>query len=214
MSQIVAVQGVQSTIEYLRRFDKELFKEIRKELIKSAAPTVMAVKKEFPKEPWNSTRGVHWTMYGRTERGRKAPSAAGESFPRYQQRKVKQGVKADTGSRRRRTDGTYTILRIKQTDAAGSIYDLAKNQQTMTPDRGSFVKNLNNAKRGKPNSRVMYPTVKKQLPSLIADVEKILSRIENMYSAEIASDTNMRSASSGRASSQVRNALGQFGKAF
>jgi hypothetical protein len=214
MSQIVAVQGVQSTIEYLRRFDRDLFKEIRKELIKSAAPTVRAVKQEFPKQPWNSTRGVHWTMYGRTERGRKSPSAAGASFPRYQQRKVQQGVKADTGSRRRRTDGTYTILRIKQTDAAGSIYDLAKHQQTTSPDRGSFVKNLNNAKRGKPNSRVMYPTVKKQLPSLISDVEKILSRIENMYSAEIASDTQMRSAASSRAGKQVRNVLGQFGKAM
>ena len=60
----------------------------------------------------------------------------------------------------------------------------------------------------------MYPTVKKQLPSLIADVEKILSRIENMYSAEIASDTQMRSAASSRAGKQVRNVLGQFGKAM
>jgi hypothetical protein len=210
MSQIVAVHGVQSTIAYLRRFERDLFKEIRKDLITAAKPVVLAVKQEFPKEPWDARRGVKWTQYGRTERGRKPSGAAGSSFPRYQHNKVRSGVKADTGSSRRRSDGTYTILRIKQTDAAGAIYDLAKNQQTLTPDRGSFVKNLNKAKRGKPNSRVMHPTVEKNVPLILNDIEKILSTIENRYTAEIASDTARRQAQSARAGSQVRNALGQF----
>lgn len=212
MSQIVAVHGVDSTIAYLRRFERDLYKEIRKELITAAKPTVRAVAAEFPSQPWDSSRGVKWTKYGRTERGRKPAGAAGASFPRYEVRKVRAGVKADTGSSRRRSDGTYTILRIKQTNAAGSIYDLAKNQQTLQPDRGSFVKNLNRAKRGQPNSRVMWPTVTKRLPELIMETEKILRKIEGMYSAEIASDTMRRQAQSVRASTQVRNALGQFGK--
>lgn len=212
MSQIVAVHGVDSTIAYLRRFEKDLYKEIRKELITAAKPTVRAVAAEFPSQPWNSKRGVHWTKYGRTERGRKPAGAAGSSFPRYQVAKVRRGVKADTGSSRRRSDGTYTILRIKQTDAAGSIYDLAKNQQTLTPDRGSFVKNLNRAKRGQPNSRVMWPTVTKHLPELIGETEKILRKIEGKFSAEIAADTMRRQAQSARASQQVRTAAGKFGK--
>jgi hypothetical protein len=210
MSQIVAVHGVQSTIAYLRRFEKDLYKNIRKELINSARPTVSAVAAEFPKEPWDSSRGVKWTKYGRTERGRKPAGASGASFPRYQHTKVRRGVKADTGSSRRRSDGTYAILRIKQTDAAGAIYDLAKNQQTTVPDRGSFVKNLNNAKRGKPNSRVMWPTVEKHLPELIQATEKILRDIEQMYSAQIAADSAQRQAASARATKQVRNAAGQF----
>lgn len=212
MSQIVAVHGVDSTIAYLRRFEKEMYKEIRKDLIKSAQPTVRAVAAEFPTQPWSASKPIGWTKYGRTQRGRKPAGAAGASFPRYQASKVRRGVKADTGSSRRRSDGTYTILRIKQTDAAGAIYDLAKNQQTVNPDRGSFVKNLNNAKRGQPNSRVMWPTVQKNLPALMLDVEKILSKIEGMYSAEIAADTMTRQAQSARASKQVRNALGQFGR--
>lgn len=214
MSQIVAVHGVSSTLAYLRRFEKDLYKNIRKELIKSAQPTVRVVAANFPKEPWQSKRGVKWTRYGRTERGRKPAGASGASFPRYQMAKVRRGVKADTGSSRRRLDGTYTILRIKQVDAAGAIYDLAKNQQTLQPDRSSFVKNLNKSKRGQPNSRVMWPTVEKQLPSIIVETEKILRKIEGLYSAEIAADTGRRTAQSARASKQVRNALGQFGKAL
>jgi len=212
MAQIVAVHGVQSTIAYLRRFEKDLYKSIRKELVQSAQPVVRAVAREFPKEPWDSTGGVNWTKYGRTERGRKPAGASGASFPRYQITKVRRGVKADTGSSRRRMDGTYAILRIKQTDAAGSIYDLAKNQRTTVPDRGSFVKQLNGARRGTPNSRVMWPTVEKNLPTIIVQVEKILDKIENLYTAEIAADTMRRQAQSARASAQVRRATGQFGK--
>lgn len=214
MSQIVAVHGVDSTIAYLRRFEKDLFKEIRKDLVKSAQPTVRAVAAEFPNQPWKASGRVKWTRYGRTERGRKPAGSAGASFPRYQITKVRRGVKADVGSSRRRSDGTYTILRIKQTDAAGSIYDLAKNQRTMQPDRGSFVKNLNRSKRGQPNSRVMWPEVQKHMPQLIIATEKILRRIEDMYSAEIAADTIRRQAQSVRAGSQMRNALGQFGRGF
>jgi len=212
MAQITAVHGVQSTIQYLQRFEREVFKEIRKELIDSAKPIVVAVQGEFPKQPWDSKRGVNWTKYGRTQRGRKSPTSSGPSFPRYQYGKVKRGVKADTGSTRRRSDGTYTILRIKQTDAAASIYDLA--QQTRTANAASFITNLNNTKRGQPNSRVMFPTVIKAMPKVINDVMKILDKIESRYSAEIAADTQTRAAQSARASKQVRNLLGQFGKGF
>jgi len=212
MAQITAVHGVQSTIQYLQRFEREAFKEIRKQLIDSAQPIVLAVQNEFPKEPWDSKRGTNWAKYGRTQRGRKSPDSAGASFPRYQQSKVKRGVKADTGSSRRRSDGTYTILRIKQSDAAGSIYDLAKN--TKTVNAASFITNLNNTKRGQPNSRVMFPTVEKALPKVIQNVMRILDKVEAQYSMEIASDTKSRAAQSKRANSQVRNVLGQFGKGF
>jgi hypothetical protein len=212
MAQITAVHGVQSTIQYLQRFERDVFKEIRKQLIDSAKPIVIAVQDEFPKQPWDSKRGTNWAKYGRTQRGRKAPSASGASFPRYQQSKIKRGVKADTGSSRRRADGTYTILRIKQTDAAGSIYDLA--QQTQTANAASFITNLNKTKRGQPNSRVMFPTVIKEMPTVIANVMKILDKVESRYSAEIASDTQTRAAQSARAKNQVRNVLGQFGKGF
>lgn len=199
-------------MQYLRQFEKEAYADIKKQMIKRAKPTVDSVKREFPKDPWASSRGVQWSKYGRTERGRKSPDAAGASFPRYQHNKVKAGVKADDGSRRRRSDGTYTILRIKQTNSAGSIYDLAQN--TQTSGKESFIKNLNSQKRGKPTSRVMWPTVKKHLPQITRDVDDILKVLERRFSAEIAADGERRLASSKRASGQARNILGQFGKAL
>jgi hypothetical protein len=210
MAQIVAVHGVQSTVQYLQRFERDAYKGIKKQMISKAQPTVRAVRQEFPKDPWQSRRGVQWTKYGRTDRGRKQPNAAGASFPRYQQSRVRSGVKADDGARRRRSDGTYTILRIKQTYAAGAIYDLANKTQTNGAE--SFIKNLNKGKRGKPKSRVMWATVMKHVPQLTKDVETILSDLEKRFSAEIAADTASRVAASRRASSQARNVLGQFGK--
>jgi hypothetical protein len=210
MAQIVAVHGVQATVQYLRRFEREAYKDIKKQLITKADPTVRAVRAEFPKDPWQSRRGVQWTKYGRTDRGRKQPNAAGASFPRYQQSRVRSGVKADDGARRRRSDGTYTILRIKQTYAAGAIYDLANKTQTAGAE--SFIKNLNKGKRGKPKSRVMWATVIKNVPKLTKDVEAIMRGLEDRFTAEIAADTQARLAQARRASSQSRNVLGQFGK--
>lgn len=212
MAQIVAVHGVQSTVQYLQRFEKEAYKKIKKELIESAKPTVEAVKREFPKEPWDSKNGVNWVKYGRTDRGRRPEGSSGAGFPRYQQSLVKQGVKADTGTRRRRADGTYTILRIKQTYSAGVIYDLAKENRTAGKE--SFVKNLNKKKRGKPNSRVMWPTVQKHITFLSKNVDHILKDLEGRFTDEIAADSERRLAQSRRASSATRNALGQFGKAI
>jgi len=211
MSQIVAVHGVEATVQYLRRFEKEAYKEVKKKMVMAAKPTVDAVRREFPKEPWDSRRGVKWAKYGRVDRGRRPKGSSGASFPRYQQNLVKSGVKADDGSRRRRADGTYTILRIKQTNSAGVIYDLAKNTQTRGKE--SFVKNLNKKKRGKPNSRVMWPTVQKHIPQLTKSVDLILKDLEKKFTVEIAMEGQRRLASSKRASSQSRNVLGQFGKA-
>jgi hypothetical protein len=212
MAQIVAVHGVQATVQYLQRFEREAYKGIKKQMISKAEPTVRAVRQEFPKDPWQSRRGVQWTKYGRTDRGRKQPDAAGASFPKYQRSRVRSGVKADDGARRRRSDGTYTILRIKQTYAAGAIYDLAN--KTRTNGAESFIKNLNKGKRGKPKSRVMWPTVRKHIPQLTKDVDGILKGLEERFNQEIALDGERRLAASRRASSQTRNALGQFGKAI
>jgi len=99
---------------------------------------------------------------------------------------------------------------VKQTDAAGAIYDLAKNAQSAAGT--SFVRNLTNAKRGQPRSRVMWPTVTKNLPLIMVEVDRIVEKIEGMYSAEIAADTALRQGRSARASVRVRSATGQFGK--
>jgi len=210
MAQIVAVHGTEATVQYLQRFEKEAYKHIKERMIRSAQPTVDAVKRGFPKQPWDSARGVNWARYGRTQRGRATRGDTSAKFPRYKQESVVKGVKADDGSRRMRRDGTYQILRIKQTNSAGSIYDLAKN--TRTSGKESFVKNLNRSRRGKPNSRVMWPVVMKHQPVLEKNVRYILRHLEAKFSDKIALEGQRRLAASQRASAQPRNVLGQFGQ--
>lgn len=209
MAQVIAAYGVQSTLAYLRRFERDAYKDIQKELKVASKPLTKIVSDSFPTSPWQSSKGVNWTKYGRTARGRKPNNEAGATFPRYQIAKVRRGVSADAGSSRRRTDGSYNILRIKQSNAAGSIYDMAKKSRS-TQHR-SFVDNLNKAKKGKPNSRIMHPVVEKNKHLIMKDVNKIMEKVEARFSAQIAADQYQRNQASMRAMSQARNALGRFG---
>jgi hypothetical protein len=210
MSHVIAAHGVESTIAYLRRFEREAFKEIQKDLKNAAQPLVNEVASSFPDQPWKG-RTVNWTKYGRTQRGRKPAGASGASFPRYQVAKVRRGVSADTGSSRRRTDGRYNILRIKQTNAAGSIYDLAQKTRTQGKFKKSFVDHLKSNQQGKPNSRIMHPVVNKNKHKIMKDVNKIVKGVEKRFSAEIATDGLNRHNASMRSLSQARNVLGRFG---
>jgi hypothetical protein len=111
------------------------------------------------------------------------------------------------GGRKVRRTNSYPILRIKQSDAAGSVYDLAKNEVK----NSQFVKNL--AKAGDP-SRVMWRRTKASFPMVEKEITQVIDAIGKRFTAEIASETDRRNAQSVRASSQVRTALGRFGKAF
>jgi hypothetical protein len=204
MAQVIAAYGVQSTIAYLRRFERDAFKEIQKDLKNASQPLVKKVADQFPAKPMSN-----WTQYGRTQRGRKPAGQSGSTFPRYQITKVRKAVSADAGSSRRRTDGSYNILRIKQTNAAGAIYDLAKNSESKQGTQ--FVQNMNRHHRGKPNSRIMHPVVNKNKHLIMKDVNKIVNGVEKQFSAQIAADTMSRNQASARAMSQARNALGRFG---
>ena len=57
----------------------------------------------------------------------------------------------------------------------------------------------------------MYPTVTKGVPFIMNEVNQILKEIENMYSAQIAADTQVRAGQSARAKNQLRDVLGRFG---
>ena len=209
MSHVIVAYGVEPTLAYLRRFEREAYKEIQNDLKLASAPLVKIVSSKFPASPWVSSEGVNWKKYGRTQRGRKPNNQSGATFPRYQIAKVRKGVSADGGSSRRRTDGTYNILRIKQSDAAGSIYDLAQKSHRKNND--SFVRNLNKAKRGQPNSRIMHPVVNRNKHLIMKNVDKIVDDVAERFSAQIAANQYQRNQASIRAMSQARNALGRFG---
>jgi hypothetical protein len=200
------VHGVAPVLQELRRIEPELYKQIVLQLKDDTNDLRMAVANLFPEKPWQSSSGViNWTRYGRKKRGRKSKGEGGASFPRYDAELVKRGVTVQVGGRKVRRTNSYPILRIKQSDAAGAIYDLAKNGNS---DAGAkFVSNL----KGTP-SRVMWKSVEMFYPLVRHKVERTIDSITNRFSAEIAAETHKRNAQSIRASQQVRTALGRFGR--
>jgi hypothetical protein len=204
----IAVQNVKPVLETLRMLEPTLYKTIQKEIVSEGNFIVEEIKFKFPKEPWESRRGVNWTKYGRTQRGRKPKGATGSAFPRYRINDVRKGVRAKAGGRKRR-DGSYPILTIQQRNAAGVIFDLATLNRTIGKD--SFVRNLN--KVSSP-SRVMYPTVLRHKKRLDYKINRIVEKVEKEFQLEIRMESTRRQNASIRASRQARNALGQFGRMF
>jgi hypothetical protein len=202
------VHGVAPVLQALRQLEPELYKGIVVQLKDDTNDLRMAVANQFPEQPWQSSTGViNWTRYGRKKRGRKSKGEGGANFPRWEADKVKRGVTVQVGGRKVRRTNSYPILRVKQSDAAGSVFDLAKNGNS---DAGmQFVNNLKS--QGTP-SRVMWKSVEKFYPLVEAKVMRTINAITNSMTAEIAAETHKRNAQSIRASQQVRTALGRFGR--
>lgn len=206
------VHGIAPVLQTLRQLEPETYKQIEKDLKNNTNDLRVAVQNDFPEKPWNSSTGqINWTKYGRTTRGRKPKDAAGASFPKWEAKKVKRGVQIQVGGRKVRRTNSYPILRIKQTNAAGAIYDLAKNQQGEGSIGRQFVQNLNAT--AKP-SRVMWKSAAKNYPLVEHKILKILDDVGSRFTAQISRQTELRSAQSMRASKQARTALGRFGKAL
>jgi len=202
------VHGVAPVLQALKQLEPDLYKRITKEIKSTAQPLRDKVAEGFPDEPWQSRRGVQWTMYGRTTRG-KSLDGSGSKFPKYDGKKARKGVTVVVGGRKVRRTDSYPIIRLRQGDAGGQIYDLAKNNRTNKKD--SFVRNIN--KSGDP-SRVMWKRTRQFLPLVESNLEKIIDGITSRMTAEIAAETHRRNQASVRASAQVRNVLGQFGRAI
>jgi hypothetical protein len=204
------VHGVAPVLESLRQLERETYKIIVADIKNQTNNLRLAVANDFPDKPWKSSTGkINWVKYGRTSRGRKMNNTAGADFPRWNGAKVKRGVQVKVGGRKVRRTNSYPILRVVQSDAAGSIWDLAKTQRGDGKVGQQFVNNLNAT--GSP-SRVMWKSVPKYYPLVERKVDKILDDIGKRFTAEIANQTAKRNKQSMQAAKQVRNALGRFGK--
>jgi hypothetical protein len=150
---------LKSLLDDLRSYDKDLYKEVTKALVQSAAPIATAVGSAFPGKPplefWHETN---------RRRGK-------ARMPGYNAMNVRRGVKAVVprpkgfqGARFR----TVGILRLQQMNAAGQVYDVAGS--AFKNEAGErFIHNLDKHLRTKSRgdgkrSRIMYPYTKKHLP--------------------------------------------------
>jgi hypothetical protein len=204
------VHGVAPVLQYLKQIEPELYKEISEDLKSKSLPMRNYVAAGFPNQPWQSATGkVNWSKYGRTTRGRKTKSSTGASFPKYEVKKAQAGVTIQVGGRKVRRTNSYPILRVRQGDAAGAIYDMAAKNSSGTTAGAQFVGNLNGTGQA---SRVMWKRTKASFPMVQKSVMDSINGIERKFTAQIAAETERRNAQSVRASAQVRNVLGRFGR--
>lgn len=195
------VHGVKPVLESLRRLEPNLYKTITKDIKSTAEPMRAKVAEGFPDKPWDSAKPIQWTLYGRTTRGRKA---TGPKFPRYSGKKARRAVTVQVGGRKVRRTNAYPIMRLKQSDAGGQIYDLATLNRTAGKEQ--FVQNLN--KSGNP-SRVMWKRTREYFPLVERGVKKIVADVEKRFTAEIAAETERRTQASVRGYESMIKRLGK-----
>ena len=127
----------------------------------------------------------------------------------YNSGAVKRGVKAVAGGVKRSTRTTFPVLRIRQTQGAAMIYDMAQHDA----DGETLARNLR--KHGNA-SRTMYPVVRANIKLVEKEIEAEIKKAEKLVSDRIfaSGGKSQYKASSARAKSQSRTALGKFGARF
>jgi hypothetical protein len=175
MAMKLDVYGVRDTLAELRKYEREAYTTIEKDLKTSAKPAADAVGREFPDEPL-----MNWHTSG----GRKGKSR----MPEYNGAKAKSKVRVAVSTKKPTGIGQHGLIRLQQSDAGGQVYDTAGSN--IGGARGSsasagqkFVANLDKhlkvkTRQGKYRSRVMYPATEKHLPLIEKAVEISIRKID------------------------------------
>ena len=169
------VYGVRETLAELRKYEREAYVTIEKDLKQSAKPAADAVGREFPDEPL-----LNWHTSG----GRKGKAR----LPEYNGAAAKSKVRVAVSTKKPTGVSQHGLIRLQQSDAGGQIYDSAGS--VVGSGRGSgasagqkFVANLDKhlkvkTKQGRSRSRVMYPATEKHLPLIEKAVEISIRKID------------------------------------
>jgi hypothetical protein len=171
----VDVYGVRETLAELRKYEREAYNIIEKDLKTSAKPAADAVGREFPNEPL-----LNWHTSG----GRKGKAR----LPEYNGASAKNKVRVAVSTKKPTGIGQHGLIRLQQSDAGGQVYDTAGSNIGAGRGAGAsagqkFVTNLDKhlrvkTKQGKYRSRVMYPATEKHLPLIEKAVEVSIRKID------------------------------------
>ena len=166
------VYGVRETLAELRKYERETYVTIEKDLKSSAKPAADSVGRDFPDKPL-----ANWHTSG----GRKGKSR----LPQYNGGAAKSRVSVAVSTKKPTGSGQHGLLRLQQTDAGGQIYDTAGSAIGGGGANAGqrFVANLDKHSRvksrgGRYRSRVMYPSTKKYLPLIEKAVEVSIRKID------------------------------------
>ena len=169
------VYGVKEAVSQLRKYDRAMYETIIKDLKDNGAPLAAKVGAAFPSQPFR--RKSNWHSTG----DRKGKSR----IPPYDGSKVRAGVKTAVSTVSAKIGREQGIYRLQQTDGAGAIYDGAGGKTL-----SKFVKNLDmpfstKSTGNKTRSRVMYPTMLKNMDMVQAVVDNAISKTNKIVQNHI-----------------------------
>jgi hypothetical protein len=172
------VYGVQQAVSQLRKYDRDMYNDIIKDLRNVAAPLASKVGAGFPETPFRRVSNWHTT----NERKGKV------KFPPYVGSKARSGVKPAV-STSKGFGGSVGLLRLQQMDGGGQIYDSAGSKAN-TKAGMRFVSNLDKpfstkSKTGKFRSRVLFPLMEQNMPMIQASITATIDRLNKIVQDHI-----------------------------
>ena len=179
--------GISETLYYLKKYEADLYKSLRKDLVTKAEPLARLVGSRFPDEPL-----LNWHTSG----GRLKTKSR---LPPYDGAKAKTKVKPKSGSGSIR-GGTRAsvILRIQQNDAGGSVYDIAGSATSGARGASAsagqkFIANLDKRKKIQSSgdggrSRIMFGAIKANEGMIEADILEVIKKVDAYTTKAIMSN--------------------------
>lgn len=165
----VTIENVPATLRTLRKIDPELRKRVPEEIKSYAKPLVDTAKAALP----TSAPLSGWTA-GRF---------------RWRAGTVRNGVKLQfKGSRPKNAPaGSWPVLRLRQTNAAGAVFDIAGRRSSGRTRSGQIMIRELEARHGRA-SRSIWPSVEKHAD----EIEKGIARIFEGYTQIINRELGAR----------------------
>ena len=171
------IRGLDDALKTLGKMDPLLRREAVKQLKDDVKPIVSAIKAGMPTQPlsnWVAPKQSS-ARRGRVEAGR----SGAQGLPFWSGSKARSGVRSSAKKQSvRQMRGKQILVSIRQTNGAAEAYDMAGKKTDST-----FTKNLR-GRFGDP-SRLMWPTVEKHKPQVLASIDRSVVNMSQIINEEL-----------------------------
>ena len=199
----IDVTAFKPVLQELMYLDRTLYKATEKGLKDASKPLTQKIKMAFPTRTLSGLMKPHKaTPSLRTDKKRT------NDYPVYNIGKIKQGVVARVGGRKRSDSNVFPVLRVVQRNGGAMIYDMAQHDA-----KGQTLASNLQTKHKTNASRTMYPTVRANIKLVEADIRAEIAKAEKIVSDRLGASggVSQYQNASKRAKEQARGASGKFG---
>lgn len=177
MARNVEVRNLKQTLETLKKFEPELYKEVRKQIRNDAKPMIQAAKSMIPQVPLSG-----WGVQAARQqdiKGRKTLRTA-SGFPVFNPASAKRGVTVSIKNKKRKGyGGKWLAVAMVQNDAAGMIFDYARR----STNQNKFPNALNT--RHPDPSRYMWKAAEQNLGAVNASMRDSIRQAEKKINRQL-----------------------------